>query len=160
VLIKEMTPGECGDFLSRTGFGRLGCTSGGEPYVVPIYFAYEPGYLYSFSTVGQKIEWMRKNPSVCVEADEVANHFQWASVILRGRYEELPDKPEFKEKRVHAQLELEKHKLWWQTAYASEIFRGQGEAIAPIFYCIHINAISGRRAVVESADVKFTELSA
>ena len=30
-------------------------------------------YLYSFSTVGQKIEWMRANPNVCVETDEVTN---------------------------------------------------------------------------------------
>ena len=38
---------------------------------MPIYFAYHDGYLYSFSTVGRKIEWMRGNPLVCLETDEV-----------------------------------------------------------------------------------------
>jgi nitroimidazol reductase NimA-like FMN-containing flavoprotein (pyridoxamine 5'-phosphate oxidase superfamily) len=31
---------------------------------------------------------MRLNPSVCIEADEVLSHFEWASVIIFGRYQE------------------------------------------------------------------------
>ena len=65
-----------------------------QPYVVPIYFAYEPDRLYGFSTVGQKVEWMRDNPLVCVEADEVRAHNEWASVVVLGRYEELSDRPD------------------------------------------------------------------
>jgi hypothetical protein len=42
---------------------------------VPIYFAYEPDHLNSFAAVGKKIEWMRANPKVCVELDEVISHF-------------------------------------------------------------------------------------
>jgi nitroimidazol reductase NimA-like FMN-containing flavoprotein (pyridoxamine 5'-phosphate oxidase superfamily) len=91
VLIKEMTAKECGDFLARIHFGRLGCSFDNEPYVVPIYFAYQPDHLFAFSTVGRNIEWMRANPKVCIEADEVTDHFYWTSVIVSGHYQELPD---------------------------------------------------------------------
>jgi hypothetical protein len=37
---------------------------------------------------------MRTNPLVCVQADEVTNSEQWISVIVFGRFEELPDLPE------------------------------------------------------------------
>ena len=99
MLINDMTAKECSEMLARTSFGRLGCARDNQPYVVPIYFAYEPGHLYGFSTVGQKIEWMRANPKVCVEVDEVTNHFEWMSVIVNGRYQELPDTPAFQSER-------------------------------------------------------------
>ena len=60
------------------------------PYIVPIYFAYEPDHIYGFTTLGQKVEWMRANPLVCVEVDEVLSHFRWSSVVVVGRYENLP----------------------------------------------------------------------
>jgi hypothetical protein len=93
MLIREINIRECRDLLERLGAGRLGCARDNQPYIVPIYFAYEPDRLYGFSTVGQKIEWMRRNPKVCVEADEVISHNNWVSVIALGRFEELTDKP-------------------------------------------------------------------
>jgi nitroimidazol reductase NimA-like FMN-containing flavoprotein (pyridoxamine 5'-phosphate oxidase superfamily) len=108
MLIQEMSPQECRDLLARLGLGSLGCARNNQPYIIPIYFAYEPDRLYGFSTVGQKIEWMRANPLVCVEADEVVNHSDWASVIVLGRYEELPEKPEYTALRLHAESVLER----------------------------------------------------
>ncbi len=93
MLVNEMTGKECREFLARSSFGRLACTRESEPYIVPIYFVYESDHLYGFSTFGQKIRWMRSNPRVCVEIDEVPNHFRWKSVIVSGRYKELPDEP-------------------------------------------------------------------
>jgi nitroimidazol reductase NimA-like FMN-containing flavoprotein (pyridoxamine 5'-phosphate oxidase superfamily) len=75
-LIQELTSEESLELLARTRFGRLGCALGGESYVVPFYFAFNKDCLYSFSTVGRKIEWMRANPLVCVEADERAGELR------------------------------------------------------------------------------------
>ena len=129
-----------------------------EPYIVPIYFAYELDHLYGFSTPGRKLELMRSNPKVCVEADEITNHFQWTSVIVSGQFEEFPDRPEFREKRLNAEQELEKRMLWWQTAYASRGLRTD-DASTPIFYSIQISAMTGRRAIPEAADFKFVRIS-
>ena len=90
---------------------------------------------------------MRLNPLVCVEADEVLSDTEWASVILRGRYEEFPDTPEYAERRQQAQSCLEKvRSLWWETGFAAAQTRGRFDRDVTLFYCIHIEEISGRRA--------------
>ena len=86
------------------------------------------------------------------------DHFQWTSVIVNGQFEEFPDRPEFKGKRLNAQQELERRMLWWQTAYASRRLRS-GESSTPIFYSIQISAMTGRRAEPEAADFEFVRIS-
>jgi len=152
MLIREMDAQECRDLLARLGSGRLGCARDNQPYVVPIYFAYEPERLYGFSTVGQKIEWMRENPMVCVEADEVRAHNEWASIVLFGRYEELPDEPAYAEVRRRAQSVLERRAMWWQTGYAASQSRVEHKPASPVFYCIHIESISGHRSTPDSIE--------
>ena len=66
MLIQELTRRASTDFLARVRVGRLACAQGAQPYVVPFDFAYENGGIYSFSSVGKKIDWMRSNPLVCV----------------------------------------------------------------------------------------------
>src|ERR1700686_887352 len=100
VMIQEITRQASLDLLARTHLCKLACAQGSQPYVVPCYFAYNNNSLYSFSTVGQKIVWMRTNPLVCVEADEVVSPQEWMSVIVLGRYEELPDTPEYQFERA------------------------------------------------------------
>ena len=114
MLIHEMTHEECISTLVRLRFGRLGCARDNQPYVVPINFAYHQNYLYAFSTVGQKIEWMRENPRVCIEADDFTNHYQWESVVVVGHYEELPDTPEYSRKRSQAYEKLQERAMWWK----------------------------------------------
>jgi nitroimidazol reductase NimA-like FMN-containing flavoprotein (pyridoxamine 5'-phosphate oxidase superfamily) len=154
MLIQEMTDAECSDFLTHAGIGRLGCVQDGRPYVVPVYFVYEPGYLYGFSTFGQKVQWMRANPQVCVEIDEIRNHFRWETVIVTGRYEELTERPEHRERIERARRLLERRFLWWQTAYAAMQLRNNGSRNPPLFYCIRIERITGRRATPDLTEVR------
>jgi nitroimidazol reductase NimA-like FMN-containing flavoprotein (pyridoxamine 5'-phosphate oxidase superfamily) len=146
MLIEDLNKQECGEVLKRLGFGRLSCASNNQPYVVPIYFAYEPNHIFGFSTVGQKIEWMRKNPRVCVEADEVIGQDNWTSVLVFGRYEELPDSPKYAALRLNAHSLLAKRTLWWQPAIASSKTRGELFGPFPVFYCIHIVEVTGHRS--------------
>jgi hypothetical protein len=77
---------------------------------------------------------------------QVRSHFEWQSVIVVGRYEEYPDTPKYKELRIQAQALLEKRYLWWQTAYAANQARSHARLAAPVFYCVHIEEITGHRA--------------
>src|SRR6202142_4634568 len=97
MIIKEMPDAECRTALGQTDCGRLACARSNQPYIVPIYFSYDGKHLYGVTTLGQKIEWMRSNSLVCLEIDERTSHHQWMSVILFGRYEELPEAPEFED---------------------------------------------------------------
>src|SRR5579864_4004760 len=152
MLISELSSEECRDLLARLEFGRLACARQNQPYIVPIYFAYESNRLYSFTTSGRKVEWMRSNPQICVEVDEVLSHYRWSSVVVLGRYEELPDTPEYREMRLDAQLRLEKRALWWQTAYAAMQVRSKLQPSDAVFYCIHIEEITGRRATADPVE--------
>jgi nitroimidazol reductase NimA-like FMN-containing flavoprotein (pyridoxamine 5'-phosphate oxidase superfamily) len=89
---------------------------------------------------------MRTNPKVCVEVDEITNHFQWTSVVLRGRYRELPDLPPFAEERDHAWKLLRTRRLWWQPAYTSRQLETPRDVLTPLFYCIEIASMTGHRA--------------
>jgi len=40
MLISEMTEAECLDALAGGRIARLGCARDGQPYVVPVYYAY------------------------------------------------------------------------------------------------------------------------
>ena len=149
MLIQELTRQESLDLLARTRLGRLACAQGTQPYVVPFYFAYDTDYLYSFSTVGQKIEWMRANPLVCVEATEVVSPGHWVSVIVFGRYEELPDTSEWQSVRRFAHTLLKRNAVWWEPAYVKTTLQGTPHPLVPVFYRIHSLQITGRRATPE-----------
>jgi len=160
VIIEELPIQACLDLLSRVRSGRVACAQEGQPYVVPFYFAYHYNCLYSFSTVGQKIEWMRTNPRVCVEAEEVESAHQWMSVIAYGRYEELLDTAEWRSERELAWKLLRRHAMWWEPGYVKTIVHGTERSLAPVFYRIHIDRITGRHASLERAVPADTGLSA
>lgn len=147
MVIREMSEDECGAALTRASFGRLGCARDNQPYVVPIYLSYAAGHLYGFSTPGQKIEWMRANPLVCVEVEERTAHDDWTSVVVFGRYDEIADTPERAADRLQAQQALQRHATWWE--YASipgAEWRRKTGPFTPIFYRIRIDTLTGHRA--------------
>ncbi len=87
--IRELSAEECVGILKGTNLGRLACVRQNRPYIVPVYYDYYEDALYSFATLGKKIQWMRTNPLVCVEVDEIVDRFNWTTVVVKGKYEEL-----------------------------------------------------------------------
>jgi nitroimidazol reductase NimA-like FMN-containing flavoprotein (pyridoxamine 5'-phosphate oxidase superfamily) len=146
MLIQELTRQASLDLLTRANLGRLACAQGAQPYIVPFYFVYYHDCLYSFGTVGQKIEWMRANPLVSVEADEIVSPRQWASVIVFGRYEELPDAPEWSSERTMAIELLKKNVTWWEPGSVKTILHGRERPLVPVFYRIYVTQIAGHYA--------------
>lgn len=149
MLIDEMTKDECRAALEGASIGRLGCARDGQPYIVPIYFACDGKCIYGVSKLGQKIEWMRYNPLVCLQTDERKSHYQWMSIVVSGRYEELPDTREYEFERVHAYALLQKRANWWQPALVGV---RDSEVLAPIYYRVHIVGITGHRATPDAVE--------
>jgi len=150
--ILELTDKECIEILTRLRVGRLGCSRANQPYIVPFNFAYHERNLYSVAAVGQKIEWMRTNPLVCVEADEIFDHLHWTSVVLQGRYVECPDTPEGREQRELAFALLQQQAGWWEPAGVKMAHLGAVEQMIPVYYRIHIGPMTGRRAKPHSVE--------
>jgi len=144
--IEEMSHEACIEFVQRVRFGRLACEQAGQPYVTPFFFACHHDALYSFSTVGQKVAWMRANPRVCVEADEVTSPQQWTSVIAFGRFEELPAETQYDSERKLAYSLLQQRPIWWEPGYARSMLGGNERPLDLVYFRIHIGQISGHQA--------------
>ena len=145
MLITELSPKEALDVVTRAHLGRLACAKDGQPYIVPISLSYGDHYLYAASSEGQKIEWMRGNPLVCVEVDEVASSQQWISVVIYGCYEELPDNPEYQAKRQLAWSLLQRQPVWWEPGYVKTILAGTERPLVPLYFRIRVERITGHR---------------
>jgi len=152
MVIYDLTPEECCKILERESLGRLACARGNQPYVVLIGFAHHSAYLYGFSAVGQKIEWMRANPCVCVEIDTLASLDRWSTVIVTGHYEELPDISDWDEEVIDAYELFRQRSLWAQPAYISAVHRAPSEPPTLVYYRIHIDKLTGRRAFPDVAE--------
>jgi nitroimidazol reductase NimA-like FMN-containing flavoprotein (pyridoxamine 5'-phosphate oxidase superfamily) len=146
MLIHELTPNECREILKRTNLGRLACARDNQPYIIPIYFDFDGDYVYSFATQGQKIEWMRANPKVCMEVDDIVDQFHWTTVVVLGRYEELPPGPDHEAARRRAQELFQKRPEWWLPGSAKLIAK---EHHTPVVFRISVGRLSGRRAARE-----------
>ena len=146
--IDELNEAECHEILSRVPVARLGCSLNDQPYVIPVGIAYEADSVYVFSTFGQKIKWMRANPKVCVQVDEVRGQSDWASVIANGEYQELPE-PQFEDERNHARKLMQQRHHWWLNAMAERRIRLRDQEIKPLFFRIRISSLSGLRATPE-----------
>jgi nitroimidazol reductase NimA-like FMN-containing flavoprotein (pyridoxamine 5'-phosphate oxidase superfamily) len=158
MLVLELTSQECLEILTRLRFGRLGCSRDNQPYIVPIHFAYHERHLYSFAALGQKIDWMRTNPLVCVEADEIVDRCHWTSVIVHGRYEELLDTPKWRSERARAHALLQQRAAWWEPACVRRTGHPAADEVIPMYYRIHIDQVTGRRVgLVEPATVPKSE---
>jgi nitroimidazol reductase NimA-like FMN-containing flavoprotein (pyridoxamine 5'-phosphate oxidase superfamily) len=140
--IREMTDHECRSVLGRARIGRLGCALDNQPYVVPLGIAFEDNYIYSFATQGQKIKWMRANPKVCVQIDEISGQSQWVSVIANGSYQELRE-PQFEIERAHARKLLDRQHKFWLNALAERQLKVGDELISTLFFRVKIEALSG-----------------
>jgi nitroimidazol reductase NimA-like FMN-containing flavoprotein (pyridoxamine 5'-phosphate oxidase superfamily) len=145
MLIQEITKQDSLNRLTNMRLGRLACAQGAQPYITPFYFAYDSNYLYSFSTVGQKIDWMRVNPLVCVETDEVQSSEEWVSMIIFGRYEELPNTLEWETERERAHKLLQQKAIWWEPGYVKTIVQGAERPLVPVYFRIYIEQITGHQ---------------
>ena len=143
MIIHELSAVECRKMLGRTNIARLACAHNNQPYVVPIRIDLHDRFLYGYATLGQKIEWMRENPLVCVEIDEVHTLEEWTSIIVFGRYEELPNTPAFSRPRKIAERLFQVHPSWWQPATVPLV---EHEQRAPVVFRIQIVSMTGRRA--------------
>jgi len=145
MTIQILEQDESFGLIARSHLARLACASGGQPYVVPINYVLDDSFLYSFSTFGRKIEWMRANPSVCVEIDDIAHNRNWESVVATGRYEELTETAEKERHRRRAWELLQTRANWWQPGFVRTVISGVERPMVPIFFRIHLDEVTGHR---------------
>lgn len=149
MLIHDLTPQECRELIRRLSVARLACARENQPYVVPISYSFDAARdcLYCFSTVGQKILWMRDNPKVCVQCEDIADKDHWTTVLIVGRYEEILDSEADSDARQRAFELFQTRDEWWLPGAAKT---GSRKHAPGIVYRIRIDRVSGRRASRDS----------
>jgi uncharacterized protein len=145
MLIQGMTRQASFELLARAKLGRLACAHEGQPYITPMSVTYDTAWLYSFSTLGQKITWMRANPHVCVEVEELVSRQDWATVIVMGRYQELATDAD----RTYAHDLLERRPAWWEPGYSKTVIEGKERPLKGVYFRIRIEQITGHLAIHE-----------
>ncbi len=91
-MIGTLNSYQIANFLRSEVIGRIGCSTRGKTYVVPIAYVYNGKDIYAHTKEGMKTDMMRQNPNICFKVDRIENMSNWQSVIVWGKYEELKGK--------------------------------------------------------------------
>lgn len=91
-MIGKLETNQVNNLLCSQSIGRLACTDGEQPYIVPISYTYDGFYIYGQTNMGNKLKMIRKNPTVCFEVDQMMDIRNWQSVVICGQLEELKNK--------------------------------------------------------------------
>lgn len=145
-MIGKLNEDQVNNILQSEAMGRLACTDGLQPYIVPVNYAYDGKYIYGQTNEGAKLKMLRKNPNVCFEVDRKTDFRNWQSVIVFGQFEEL------KKKEMEKAREILFHSIFplmtgstihpFQHGVNTEV--DDSTRIKDVMYRIRIQKITGR----------------
>lgn len=146
MLIHDLSFDECVELLQRNAVGHLGCSKDDVPYVVPVHYSFdaERHAIYVVSTLGQKVDFMRANPNVCLAVDEITDKNHWTTVVLNGSYEEVGDSDQPDEAQARSRQLFQQRKEWWLPAMAKHSPEPPRKVLV---FEIRIDRMTGRRSV-------------
>jgi nitroimidazol reductase NimA-like FMN-containing flavoprotein (pyridoxamine 5'-phosphate oxidase superfamily) len=149
---EEMTQKEIDQFLTCARVGRLGtCIEDGQPYVVPVGYAYADGKIF-FHTCnkGLKMTALKRNANVCFEVDEaLSDASMFKSVIVLGTAEIIDDKAKM---IPYLQKLIDKYRVPESfDAYMNKPGRNREKELQAVRIClISPKKITGRKWVMKS----------
>lgn len=141
--VEDMPPAEMHALLQRESFGHLGCAREDRPYVVPINYAYDGKDLYFFTTHGMKTRYIKANPQVCLQVEEIKDARHWRSVMVVGRATEITS-PEESERAM--KLITERNPELTPAISATQV-DAIGRAVEIALYRVTPEIIDGRQTV-------------
>lgn len=146
-MLGELDEMQINHFLLSQAVGRIACTDGKRPYIVPVTYVFDGKDIIGQAREGMKVSMMRANPNVCFEVDAMSNMANWQSVILTGTFHEL------KGKEAEKARDYLFHHVWPLLTSSTihphehEVSSGKPDdsnRIKPVMYRIKIKEKSGR----------------
>lgn len=90
--MESLSREEALEVLESAPVAHLGLIDAGEPYVTPMSFVVEGERIFFRTMAGKKLDALRENPSVCIEASRYDEETgDWESVIVRGEARETDE---------------------------------------------------------------------
>ena len=145
-MVGTLTNEQVENLLTSQVQGRLACTDGERPYIVPVNYCYDGKYIYGQTNEGKKLSILRKNANVCFEVGVMIDNKNWQTVLVYGKFEELYGKKAEKAKDTlynssfylmsHSSIHTHQHKV---SGKLDDSNRKKA-----IMYRINIKKITGR----------------
>ena len=147
-MLGDLNEEQMNNVLSSQVLGRIACTDGLQPYIVPVTYCYDGKYIYGQTNDGTKLNIVRKNPNVCFQVDMMSDMANWQSVLVYGKFEELKD-GDIKAKMAREILFTRVFSLMTSsTIHAHEHETGanidDSNRVKPVMYRIVIKSKTGR----------------
>ena len=145
-MLGKLNEMQINNVLISQAVGRIACTNGKMPYIVPVTYVYDGTVIYGQTKEGMKLDIMRKNPEVCFAVDVMTDMANWQSVILFGTFHELEETEALKAREYLFKYVLP---LMTSSAIHGHQHEVTGEVddsnrIKPVMYCIKIKEKTGR----------------
>lgn len=86
VEIRDLSREETEAVIQRNRVGRLAFSFHDRVDIQPIHYVYERGWLYGRTSEGEKISALKHNQWIAFEIDEIADVFDWRSVVIHGSF--------------------------------------------------------------------------
>lgn len=147
VMLGKLTSEEIEELLYSNNLGRIGCSKGKKTYVVPVNYIYDGKSILVHSAEGMKIKYMRENPSVCFEVDEIKNNTSWKTVITWGTYQEITGERERLDAMkmfVNRMLKMKISTTAHPPEMAIERMHDPHGSVKPVIYRILLSEKTGR----------------
>lgn len=145
-MLGKLNDTQIRNVLSSQVLGRLACTDGLRPYIVPVTYCYDGEYIYGQTCEGVKLNMLRKNPKVCFEADMMTDMTNWQSVLVFGEFEELKNEEAEKAREIlfSRVFSLMTSSTLHGHEHADTGNVDDSNRIKPVMYRIVIRELSGR----------------
>jgi nitroimidazol reductase NimA-like FMN-containing flavoprotein (pyridoxamine 5'-phosphate oxidase superfamily) len=145
-MLGELNETQINNVLASQALGRLACTDGKQPYIVPVTYSYDGKHIYGQSNEGTKLSLLRKNPNVCFEADMMTDMANWQCVLVYGRFEELEGSEAEKAREILFSRVLGLMTSSTVHGHEHSVTAGVDDSnrIKSVMYRININKMTGR----------------
>ena len=145
-MLGELNDTQIKNVLSSQVIGRLACTDGKQPYIIPVTYTYDGRYIYGQAIEGMKLKMLRKNPKICFEVDMITNMANWQSVLVFGKFEELKNNEAKKARELlfDRVFPLMTSSTVHPFGHETESKVNNQNRIKPVMYRIKISKITGR----------------
>lgn len=145
-MLGQLNETEIKNVLISQSVGRLACTNGRQPYIIPLTYTYDGKYIYGQTNEGMKLKLLRKNPLICFEVDTMTDMQNWKSVLVFGKFEELKDRKAEKARGILFNKVFSLMTSSTIHAHEHEVKAKPDDSnrVKRIMYRIHIKKITGR----------------
>lgn len=141
-----LTTDECWSVLERNHVGRIAFLNQGVVDIEPVHYVANDLWVFARSAEGAKLEAFGHHPYVAFEVDEVADTFDWCSVVVHGTVY-LMSQQGNRADRLAFERALESLRSFIPGTLAD----ADPTPLRRTIYGIHADRLSGRRAVSRPA---------